>query len=277
MPAGLLASRPASQQYGFVSCVVAVYSEAGGVGKTTTAVALAVTAALRGARVVLVDLDPRAAATRWLDVHPEHEWQTVAAVLGNPDPDGWLEELALPCRWAQVPTLRVVPSARALANAERDPTIDPTRLSRALRGLAADVVVLDLPNRQGGPLTQNALHAAHRVVYPATLTEDGLDGVDGAALTVRRWTHEHPASDTAQLVETGAIASAVRPGVMSLDARRALAELTAREDGLRLLRPLVPDRVIVREARAAGAYFGFYPRGHAVQHAYTALTEEVLA
>ena len=41
-----------------------IYSEAGGVTKTTTAVSLAVAAAEAGNRVVLVDLDPRAAAIR---------------------------------------------------------------------------------------------------------------------------------------------------------------------------------------------------------------------
>ncbi|WP_419795545.1 AAA family ATPase, partial [Streptococcus agalactiae] len=44
--------------------VLAVYSETGGATKTTTAVSLAVAAALRGEATVLIDLDPRAAATK---------------------------------------------------------------------------------------------------------------------------------------------------------------------------------------------------------------------
>jgi chromosome partitioning protein len=43
---------------------IMVYSESGGVSKTTTAVSLAMTAALEGKRTVLIDLDPRGAATR---------------------------------------------------------------------------------------------------------------------------------------------------------------------------------------------------------------------
>lgn len=258
--------------------MIAVYSESGGVGKTTAAVSLAVCAALAGRRTVLVDLDPRSAGTRWLDVHPEQDWQTVAAVLGNPAPDGWAIKLALSCVWPEVPGLRILPSARQLANAERDPTIPSDRLARALVGLDADVVVLDLPNRQGGPLVQNALHAAATVVYPATLTEDGLDGVDGAALSVRRWNADRDDDRSRPvLAEAGMIASAVRAGVMSLDARRAVAAVTARSDGLRLLTPLVPDRVIVREARSAGRYYGFYTRGESVHQAYAALTEKVLS
>ena len=44
-----------------------VYSEAGGVTKTATAISLAMVSALSGHRTLLVDLDPRAASTKWLD------------------------------------------------------------------------------------------------------------------------------------------------------------------------------------------------------------------
>ncbi len=52
----------------------------------------------------------------------------------------------------------------------------------SLTGLSADVVVMDCPNRQGGPLTLSALNAADTVVYAATATSDGIDaGGRGAA------------------------------------------------------------------------------------------------
>ncbi|MFI7494468.1 ParA family protein [Kocuria sp. M4R2S49] len=54
----------------------------------------------------------------------------------------------------------------------------------SLTGLQADVVVIDCPNRQDGPLTLSALNAADTVVYAATATSDGIDGVDGARRTV---------------------------------------------------------------------------------------------
>jgi len=258
--------------------VIAIYSETGGATKSTTATAIAVCAALQGLRVVLVDLDPRAAATKWTGVQPAAEWQHVGAILAEADPRGWAEELALQSLWTQTPTLRIVPSARAVSNREKSSEDHAdVRLKLSLDGIKADVVVLDCPNRQGGPIIQNALTAADKVVYAAKLDEDGLDGVDGAATSVRRFrAHREQLGAAVELEEVGIVVGSVRDVVMSRDARRALAELEVAYPG-RVLEPLVPERVIVREARAAGQYFGFYPAGKPVHDAYIALTRKVLA
>jgi len=260
-----------------MSQVIAVYSETGGATKTTTAVSLAVCAALLGHRTVLIDLDPRGAATKWLGVRPAEEWQHVGAILGNADPTGWVEDLALPSLWPEAPGLRIVPSSRSLSNREKAvEDHSDVRLRLGLHGGSADVTVLDLPNRQGGPIVQNALTAATKVVYAAKLDEDGLDGVDGAALSVRRYRqHRAQIGAPVDLTEAGIIVGAVRDTVMTLDSRRALDELDKSYPDL-LLRPLVPERVIVREARAAGQYYGFYDRGAIVHDAYTTLTRKVL-
>ena len=50
--------------------ILATYSIKGGVGKTTSAVNLAYEAARTGARVLVWDLDPQAAATYFLRVKP---------------------------------------------------------------------------------------------------------------------------------------------------------------------------------------------------------------
>ena len=75
--------------------VLMVYSETGGATKTTSSVSLAMTAAENGKKVVLFDLDPRAASTKWLGLEPSEEWRHVGAILGNDDPTGWAEDLAI--------------------------------------------------------------------------------------------------------------------------------------------------------------------------------------
>lgn len=257
--------------------VIAVYSEAGGATKTTTAVALAVCAALTGRTVNLVDLDPRGATTKWTGVQPKEEGLHLGAILAEPEPDGWIDQLAVPVSWERVPSLRVVPSARQLSNREKatDDHAD-VRLRRSLIGTIADVTVLDLPNRQGGPLVTNALTAATTVVYAGKLDEDGLDGVEGAATTVQRFRSARDAIGApAELDVAGVVIGAVREVVMTRDARRALAEFKTAYGAL-VLEPLVPERVIVREARAAGEYFGFYPAGEPVHAAYKQIARKVI-
>ncbi|WP_280460894.1 ParA family protein [Nocardia carnea] len=258
--------------------VLAVYSETGGATKTTTAVSLAVAAALRGWRTVLIDLDPRAAATKWTDVEPREPGLDVSAILADPDPDGWAEDLAVPCRWEQVPELRVIPSGRAVSNREKtSEDHGDIRLRIALNGIAADKVVLDLPNRQGGVIIQNALEAASKVVYAGKLDEDGLDGVEGARTSVTRFKRHRAALGAVdRLTETGIILGAWRDTVPTRDARRAEDEFAAAYGDL-VLDPKVPERVIVREARSAGDYYGFYPKGEIVHQAYDQLTGKVFA
>lgn len=258
--------------------VLAVYSETGGATKTTTAVSLAVASALRGWPTVLIDLDPRAAATKWTDVEPREPGLDVSAILADPDPDGWAEDLAVPSRWEQVPNLRVIPSGRAVSNREKtSEDHGDIRLRLSLNGIQAQNIVLDLPNRQGGVIIQNALEAASAVVYAGKLDEDGLDGVEGARTSVTRYkAHRKALGATDRLTEVGIVIGAWRDTVPTRDARRAEDEFAAAYGEL-VLDPKVPERVIVREARSAGDYYGFYEKGRIVHEAYDILAGKVFA
>ena len=250
-----------------------VYSESGGVTKTTTAVSLAMVAAAEGRRVVLVDLDPRAASTKWFGVEPSAEGMHVGAILGDENPEGWAEDLAVPSGWH--PNLRVIPSARNVSNREADRADHAElRLKISLTGLQADVVVIDCPNRQGGPLTLSALNAADTVVYAAAAASDGIDGVDGARCTVaqfRRHRQQLGAPDT--FTEAGIVVGGVKETIMSRAAVASLEELRA--TGL-FLEPLIPDRAIVQEVWISGEWYGQYRKGARALDAYTAIAKKVL-
>ena len=213
------------------------------------------------------------ASSTWCGVQPSVEGMRLGAILGDENPEGWAEDLAVFSGWHS--NLRVIPSARNVSNREADRADHAElRLKIFLTGLSADVVVIDCPNRQGGPLTLSALNAADTVVYAATATSDGIDGVDGARRTVaqfRRHRQQLGAPDT--LTEAGIVVGGVKETIMSRAAVASLEEIRA--TGL-FLEPLIPDRAIVQEVRISGEWYGQYRKGARVLDAYTAIAKKVL-
>jgi chromosome partitioning protein len=254
---------------------IMVYSEAGGVTKTTTAVSLAMCAAMSGRRVALADLDPRGAATSWIGASPGGPGLHMGAILGNDDPAGWFADLAVPSGWH--PDLPIVPSHRELSLRESERADQgEIRLVVSLEGAPYDLVVIDCPNRQGGPLIQNALTAAGDVVYAAKADGDGLVGVDGARETVRKFkAARERIGAPSSMREAGIIVGSVAEVVMSRLARHTLAEFDDTYDGL-LLRPAVPARVVVGECRLRNEWYGAYDSAAPVLRAYQQLMDKVV-
>lgn len=254
------------------------YSEAGGVTKTTAAVSVAMCAARQGTRTVLIDFDPRAAATAWLDIEPTDPGHTSHVLLAADGGADWIDQLVVESPWEQM--LGIIPSTRVLSTREEtsaDPS-DDLRLVRALRGLTAagvELVVLDLPNRQGGPITRAALAAAQGVIYAANPSPDGVAGVEGARVSVDRF--------RATRREIGAVdpiahewivcGAWLHPAVPSAIDKAGIGRL--RDTGL-LVEPIVPHRAIVQECRATGSWYGDYDRGQAVLDAYETITTTIM-
>lgn len=270
-----------------------VYSEAGGVKKTTTAVSVAMVAAeghegrqadpekglhaiasVAPRRVVLIDLDPRAAATKWLRAEPTGEGLHVGAILGaKDDPIGWAEDLAVPSRWHE--NLRVIPSARDLSNreSERDDFAE-LRLKASLTDLAADLVVIDCANRQGGPLTLSALHAAEKVLYAATASDSGVDGVTGAQRTVEAFRRSMKRLGAASGIgEAGVAVTRDGTGFMSFSETDAIEQI---RELAPIIDPIVPHLSIVPESRMAGEWYGNFRKGQAVRDAYAAIVGKAI-
>ena len=168
--------------------IVAVVNQKGGVGKTTVTLGLASAAAARGARVLVVDLDPQANATGGLGVwQPE---RTVESLLESERP-GAAAEVAVPGEWV-IPggrTPEVLAGSGTLATREPQLANDPVgaqdRLQLALEGHPYDLVVIDCPPSLG-LLTINGLFAADRALI---VTEPGAwasDGVANVQVTISR-------------------------------------------------------------------------------------------
>ena len=165
---------------------VTVANFKGGVAKTTTAVSLAQGLAMRGHRVVLIDLDPQGSATTLFGVLPdaEVEYQNTAAPLFSGEEDD-LKYALRPTYWPGIDLVCAAPllfsSEFALrARQSRDPGFEFWRvLDRGLDPLreSHDVVVIDTPPALSY-VTINALMAADGVVMP--LPPSALDFASSA-------------------------------------------------------------------------------------------------
>lgn len=142
---------------------IASYHHKGGVGKTTTAVALAAHAASRGERTLLWDLDPQGAATRLLGADRGSEERIGEVIRTGGSLAPWIAR-------TDQDRLSLVPADPSLRSLDRYLDVDhdgPGRLRRALDGERFDTVVLDCPPSVS--LTAAAvLQAADLVVVPLT-------------------------------------------------------------------------------------------------------------
>ena len=159
---------------------LAVAGRKGGVGKTSVTVTLADDLAHRyGYRVCVIDLDPQANATQWLDVTvAPGETLTSSDALYSASTPGALDDAVTETGWEQV---WCVPAETALASREADrAAAADMRLRRCIEtsSLArwADVVLLDTPPGLG-PLLHNGLNAADTVLGVTDSERGGVNGV----------------------------------------------------------------------------------------------------
>src|SRR5205823_15049537 len=160
------------------------------VAKTTTSAALAATWALRGRKVLAVDLDPQAALTYSLGFEPDEIEPTVHDVLAGRTPIG---ETIVSCEEG----FDLVPANIDLAGAEAY-LLGRTAREYALREALEEVleryeiVVLDCPPSLG-VLTINALTAADQVLVPLqceTLSHRGVGQLLATIDDIRRLTNK---------------------------------------------------------------------------------------
>ena len=167
-------SRPATTR------IITVSNQKGGVGKTTTAVNLAVALAEKGMEVLVIDLDPQGNASTALGIEHRIGVKSIYEVMTS---DMLLSEVVQVS--PESPRVRCVPATIDLATAELDLVSLLAREFRLRNALAEyisnttvkpDYVFIDCPPSLG-LLTVNAFTAATEVLIPIQCEYYALEGL----------------------------------------------------------------------------------------------------
>lgn len=167
--------------------VWAIANQKGGVGKTTTTIALAGLLGDAGQRVLVIDLDPHGSMTSYFGHDPDTLESSVFDLFTHDGkvPEGLTRELLLGTSHERIALL---PASTALATLERR---SPGQgglglvISRALAQLAGDFdhVLIDSPPLLG-VLMVNALAASQQLVIPVQTEFLALKGLERMLATL---------------------------------------------------------------------------------------------
>lgn len=248
--------------------IIAVASQKGGVGKTTTAVNLGSCLAQESRRVLIVDMDPQGNATSAMGVNGAESTKTIYEVLIG---DVEIREGIVPTALAN---LDLVPADQRLSGAEIELVDLPGRESR-LRGLLAglraeyDFIFVDSPPSLG-LLTVNSLTAADSVLIPLQCEYLALEGLTQLMHSIRR-VQEHLNPD---LKIEGVL-------LTMFDARLNLSQQVADEARRffsdRVYQSVIPRNVRLSEAPSFGKPIVLYDPHSSGAESYRELAREVLA
>jgi len=247
--------------------VIAIASQKGGVGKTTTAINLGACLAQEGRRVLLLDIDPQGNATSGLGVNGNDRRTTVYESLIGQDE----------IRQAVIPTvlanLDLAPAGQRLSGAEVELVglmARETRLRTCLAPIRQeyDFILIDGPPSLG-LLTVNALTAADSVLIPLQCEYLALEGLTQLIAAIRLvQDHLNPALRIEGVLLTMFDARLNLSQQVAGEARKFFAE--------RVYKTVIPRNVRLSEAPSFGKPIVLYDPHSSGADSYRELAREVL-
>jgi chromosome partitioning protein len=250
--------------------IMSVANQKGGVGKTTTAINLSAALVEKGARVLLVDLDPQGNASTGLGIALADRLRTSYDLLIEETP---LTEIV---KETAIDGLLICPSTPDLSSADVELVAREKRsflLHDALRQpdialFDVDFILIDCPPSLN-LLTVNALVACHSVLVPLQTEFFALEGLSQLMLTVRDVRQSANASLRIEgVVLTMHDARNRLSQQVESDARQALGEL--------VFATVIPRNVRLSEAPSYAMPVLRYDSNSKGSEAYRSLATELL-
>ncbi len=247
--------------------VIAIANQKGGVGKTTTAVNLSSCIALKGKRVLVIDIDPQGNTTSGLGIDKKNISKSIYDVLIS---EASIAETLMD---TVIENLKICASNIQLAGAEVELVnviSRETRLKAALEEEKKnyDFIIIDCPPSLG-LLTVNALTAADTVLVPIQCEYYALEGLSQLMNTVKLVKrHLNPALDVEGVVLT------------MFDARTNLSiqvvEEVKKHFRNKVYRTIIPRNVRLSEAPSYGLPIALYDPKSKGAECYMDLAQEVI-